>query len=505
MVAFLLLFSLLAVPIFLFILLKHKHREHGNIHLPPGPPGLPLIGHLHLQILDNSPPHIFFWKLSQKYGPLMSLRFGFRSTLVVSSAKMAKEVMKTHDLDFCSRPTLHAVQILSYNASDLVFSPYNDYWREIRKICVVHLFNSNRVQLYRPIREDEVASLIEKIYKLSVDSKPVNLSESMISLTSSIICRVGFGKRYEEEGIERSRFHELLNESQALFSSLCISDFFPSMGWVDRFSGLLSRIERNFKDFDIFYQELIDEHLDPNRPKPEQEDIVDVLLQIWKARDFTVNLTMDHIKAVLMNVFVAGTDTSAAAVIWAMTFLMKNPRCMKKIQEEVRNLTGKKGFVNEDDLHGLTYLKAVIKETLRLQPIAPLLVPRETLRKCNIEGYEIPAKTLVYVSAWAVGRDPEAWENPEEFCPERFIGSSIDYKGLDFELIPFGAGRRGCPGIHMGVATLELALVNLLHKFDWEMPIGMNHEDLDFDVIPGVTTHKKNALRLMARIRKIND
>ncbi|WRX31353.1 Cytochrome P450 - like 10 [Theobroma cacao] len=213
---------------------------------------------------------------------------------------MAKEVMKTHDLDFCSRPTLHGSYKLSYKGLDLAFSPYTAYWREIRKICVVHLFNSNRVQLYRPIREDEVSRLIAKISKLSVDSKPVNLSEAMMCLTSTIICRVGFGKRYEDEGTERSRFHEMLNEAQALFVEFFISDYFPFMNWVDRISGLLKRVEKNFKEFDTFYQKLIDEHLDPNRSKLEQEDIIDVLLQIWKDREFAVDLTIDHIKAVLM-------------------------------------------------------------------------------------------------------------------------------------------------------------------------------------------------------------
>ena len=206
----------------------------------------------------------------------------------------------------------------------------------------------------------------------------------------------------------------------------------------------------------------------------------------------------------MQTVFVGGTDTSAATVIWDMTFLMKNPRSMKKVQEEVRNLIGNKSFVNEDDIQGFPYLKAVIKETFRLQPTVPLLVQRETIRKCNIGGYAIPAKTLVFLNAWAVGRDPEAWENPGEFYPERFIGSSIDYKGLDFELIPFGAGRRGCPGMYMGIATVELALANLLYKFDWEITTGMNKEDLDFDVIPGITMHKKTALCLVARKIKFN-
>ncbi|XVF82302.1 hypothetical protein PTKIN_Ptkin16aG0035300 [Pterospermum kingtungense] len=224
---------------------------------------------------------------------------------------MAEEIMKTHDLNFCSRPTFRGQQKLSYNDLDLAFAPYDSYWGEIRKICVVLLFNPNRALLHRPIREDEVTRMIEKISKSSVGLKPINLSETLMCLTSTIICGVGFGKRYEDEGIERSRFHELLNETQAMFGTFFFSDYIPFMGWVDRVSGLLGRLEKNLKDFDTFYEELIDEHLDPNRPKPAQEVFLDVLLQVWRDRVFQVDLTFDHIKAVLMNVFVGGTDTSA--------------------------------------------------------------------------------------------------------------------------------------------------------------------------------------------------
>ncbi|XVE94597.1 hypothetical protein REPUB_Repub02eG0022200 [Reevesia pubescens] len=488
----------LLAPIFLFIFLKPRN-SNGQKLLPHGPPGLPLIGNLHQ--LDSSAPHVYLWRLSQKYGPIFSLRLGSKPTIVVSSAKMAEEIMKTHDLDFCSRPPNRGLQKFSYNGSDVAFSPYNAYWREIKKICVVHLLNPNRVQLYRPIREFEVSQMIENISKSSIAShdQPINLSEAMIRLTSTIICRVGFGKREENEGSTRSRFHGLIYETQAMFTSFFFSDYFPSIGWVDKLTGLLGRLEKNFKEFDAFYQELIEEHLDPKRPKPEVEDIIDVFLQIWKDRVVTVDISFDHIKAILMNVFLGGTDTGAATVIWAMTLLMKNPSSMKKAQEEVRNLIGKKGFVDEDDIQNLVYLKAVVKETFRLQPPLPLLVPRETIRNCKIGEYEIPAKTLVYVNAWAIGRNPESWENPENFDPDRFLDSPIDYKGLDFELIPFGAGRRRCPGIYMGTQTIELPLANLLYQFDWEMPIGMNKEDLDFDVIPGITTHKKNALCLIAR------
>ncbi|KAL6955858.1 hypothetical protein U1Q18_048679, partial [Sarracenia purpurea var. burkii] len=168
-----------------------------------------------------------------------------------------------------------------------------------------------------------------------------------------------------------------------------------------------------------------------------------------------------------------------------MTALIKRPTILKKVQIEVRDLIGKKGMVDEDDIQKLPYLKALIKETFRLYPPAPLLVPRETIQKCVIDGYEIQSKTLVYVNAWAIARDPEAWKNPEEFSLEKFLeNDNIDFKGKDFQLIPFGAGRRGCPGINLGVATVELALANLLYAFDWELPVGMKKEDVDTDARP---------------------
>ncbi|RVX15128.1 Cytochrome P450 83B1 [Vitis vinifera] len=389
---------------------------------------------------------------------------------------MAKEVMKTHDLEFSGRPSLLGLRKLSYNGLDVAFSPYNDYWREMRKICVLHLFNSKRAQSFRPIREDEVLEMIKKISQFASASKLTNLSEILISLTSTIICRVAFSKRYDDEGYERSRFQKLVGEGQAVVGGFYFSDYFPLMGWVDKLTGMIALADKNFKEFDLFYQEIIDEHLDPNRPEPEKEDITDVLLKLQKNRLFTIDLTFDHIKAVLMNIFLAGTDTSAATLVWAMTMLMKNPRTMTKAQEELRNLIGKKGFVDEDDLQKLPYLKAIVKETMRLHPASPLLVPRETLEKCVIDGYEIPPKTLV------------------------FLGTSIDFKGQDYQLIPFGGGRRICPGLNLGAAMVELTLANLLYSFDWEMPAGMNKEDIDIDVKPGITMHKKNALCLLARI-----
>jgi len=201
----------------------------------------------------------------------------------------------------------------------------------------------------------------------------------------------------------------------------------------------------------------------------------------------------------MQDMLVASTDTTAATTVWAMTALLKNPRVLKKVQEEIRTLGGKKEFLEEEDIEKFPYFKAVTKEVLRLYLPAPLLVARETNEACMIGGYEIPARTIVYVNAWAIHRDPESWKDPEEFLPERFLDSNVDFYGQDFELIPFGAGRRICPGIPMAVASVNLILANLLNSFDWELPEGVRKEDIDTEMLPGLTQHKKNPLYVLAK------
>ncbi|KAJ6306372.1 hypothetical protein OIU78_021648 [Salix suchowensis] len=317
-------FFLGAFFIFLLFLLQ-TYKTKRKLLLPPGPYGLPLIGNLHQFVLCKSPPHHYFWQLSHKYGPLMSLRLGFVPALVVSSAKMAEEVMRTHDLEFSGRPSLLGQQKLSYNGLDLIFTPHGDYWREMRKISALQLFNLKRVQSFHSIRENEVSCMIQRISKDADASKSTNLRKAAMALTSSIICRVAFGKTCEVQGGEIRKFHILLHEAQAIMGSFSVSDYIPFMGWIDKLTGLVARLEKNFSEFDAFYQEIIDEHLDPDRTKPEQEDIIDVLLRLKKERSFAIDLTWDHIKAMLMNIFIGGTNTSAGTVEWAMTALMKAP------------------------------------------------------------------------------------------------------------------------------------------------------------------------------------
>ncbi|KAL4584208.1 hypothetical protein LXL04_008800 [Taraxacum kok-saghyz] len=495
--ALLLLFMLLCLPL-LYFLPKIINRSRS---CPPGPLGLPFIGNLHQ--IQHSSLHTSLWNLSKSYGPIVSLNLGFIPAIVVSSATVVKEVMKTQDIIFCNRPSLIGQQKISYNGLELIFSRYNEYCKEMRKVFMLHLLGPKRVESFRYIREEEVSSTMEKIRELALSSNPINLSELMKSVASTIMMRVGFGKRYQDDEHEKNEIPRLLTEVQALFAEFFVSDLWPGVpfvGLVDRLLGKKDRLDKCFQYFDKLYQELIDEHLSSREPKSHEkaEDFIDILLRLKE--DQIVDLTYDRIKALVMDVLVAGTDTSTATVVWAMTALIKNPKVMKKAQEEVRNVVGKKGKVDEDDLPKLTYLKAVVKEIFRLYPPVPLLVVRETTKDAILHGYKIKAKTLVYVNVFAIGRDPESWENPQEFLPERFLGSKIDFRGNDFELIPFGAGRRICPGISMGVVTVDLLLANLLYLFNWGLPNGMKEEDIDFDVMAGITIHKKNDLCLLAHV-----
>ncbi|GMN49062.1 hypothetical protein TIFTF001_018229 [Ficus carica] len=411
----------------------------------------------------------------------MLLQLGNLPTVVISSAGAAKAVMKTHDLDSCSRPPLHGARRLTYNYLDLAFTPYGEYWREIRKICVLELFSVKRVRSYWSIREEEITKLINSIshHSLSSPSSPVDLTEKLVALTASMIFRSAFGTSFEGSNLNHNRFNEVVHEAAATMGSFCAAEYFH------------------------FLQGVIDDHLNPGREKQQQDDIIDVFLKIVKEQTGfgAAILTETNIKAVLLNMFLGGVDTAAITMVWAMAELAKKPSLMKKAQDEVRNCIGNKGKVTESDIEHLHYLKMIIKETFRLHPPAPLLVPRESMSHFKVNGYEIYPKTLIQVNAWAIGRDPASWKDPEEFIPERFMDSHIDIKGQHFELLPFGSGRRVCPAIYMGTTTVELGLANLLYSFDWELPSGMKEEDINMEESTGLslTLNKRTPLKLVPK------
>nr|AFK73717.1 cytochrome P450 [Papaver somniferum] len=488
--SFILLLPLILLPLYFFIKFNHQNK-HNN---PPSPPKLPIIGNLH-QL--GKPPHRILHELSQKYGPIMLLQLGSIPTLVITSAEAAEQVLKTHDLDFCNRPPLAGPKRLTYNYLDIIFCPYSEYWIEMRKICALQLFSVKRVQSFAVIREEEVSAMMDSISSNSTD--PIDVYKMLVSLTDKILSRVAFGKSSRDHFSE-GRLHQILNEVLAVTDGFSASDYFPSVGWIlDRITGVHGRIEKCFHAFDEFFQQIIDLHLNPEGHKLEHEDLIGVLLKIKEDGTSAVRLTNDHIKAILADIFVGGVDSSAVTMNWAMTELMKNPGEMKKVQDEIRSHDLRmKGKIEESDLHQFLYLKMVVKESLRLHPPAALLLPRENTKHHVIDGYDVYPKTRILINAWAIMRDPKYWDKPDEFIPERFENRLIDYSGgQNFDFLPFGRGRRICPGMNMALISIELILANLLYSFNWELPEGMKKEDINTEESSGLSAHKKFPLELV--------
>ncbi|WCJ33075.1 cytochrome P450 family 71 subfamily B polypeptide 35 [Euphorbia peplus] len=478
---------------FIFLVLRIIGKKNSTKNLPPGPSRLPLIGSLHHFI--TSLPHRRLKDLAKTYGPIMHLRLGELTNIVISSPETAKEVMKTHDITFAQRPHLLASSLTTYNYSDIAFAPYGDYWRQMRKICTIELLTVKRVESFRSIREEQVSKFITSIS--STKESPINFSRIVASLIYSIVSRSAFGKIWEGEDafIPAVKF---LVEAAGGFT---LAELYPSVKLFQIMSGMSSKIERHQKTIDHIFQSIIDQHRTRREAESNHvennEDLIDVLLNVQDQGDLEFPLRDDNIKAVISDIFVDGMERSSTTIEWAMSELMKNPRALEKAQSEVRHIFGTQGNVDEARLDELNYLKLVIKETLRLHPPLPILLPRECREKCLIHGYEIPAKSKVIVNVWSIGRDTNYWNEAEKFLPERFIDSSLDYTGTNFEYLPFGAGRRMCPGVSFGMTNVEFPLAQLLFHFDWKLPTGITPQSLDMLEIFGGVVKRKNNLHLI--------
>ncbi|XP_025797444.1 4-hydroxyphenylacetaldehyde oxime monooxygenase-like [Panicum hallii] len=468
-----------------------------SARLPPGPWQVPVLGNLHLL---GPLPHQNLRDLARRHGPVMLLRLGTVPTLVVSSAEAAREVMKEHDVDCCSRPASPGPRRLSYDLKDVAFAPYDEYWREMRKLLVVELLSMRRVKAAWYAREQQVDRLVANLSRAA--PAPVELNEHIFGLADGIVGTVAFGNIYGTERFaRRERFQHVLDEAMDMMASFSAEDFFPNAAGrlVDRLMGLVARRERIFGELDAFFETVIDQHMDPARAVPDNGgDLVDVLIGLWKGHRGTLRFTRDHVKAIILDTFLGGIDTSSVTILWAMSELIRNPRVLRKAQDEVRAAVGSdKARVEPDDVPGLPYLRMVVKETLRLHPPATLLLPRETTRDVRICGYDVPARTRVFVNAWAIGRDPASWADAEVFDPDRFEASEVDYNGAHFELVPFGAGRRICPGLAMGETNVTFTLANLLYCFDWAVPEGIAPEDVSMEETGRLTFHRKAPLVLV--------
>ncbi|XP_028768653.1 cytochrome P450 71D8-like [Neltuma alba] len=371
-------------------------------------------------------------------------------------------------LPLCRGHALLLRRFFSYGSADIAFAPYGDYWRQMRKICTLKLLSAKKVQSFSPIRQDEVSKLIESVQS-SVGSV-LDLTSKIYSLTSSIVMRVAIGDKRKDGAELVKLLHEVLKE----LGGFCFADLFSSNKLIRLMTGMEARLWKIHKKVDKVLEDILQENLRKLK-KAEgsddsdlvEENLAQVLLRIQQGdQNFDVPITSNNVKAVIWDMFGGGTDTAASVLDWAVSDMMRNPRVMEKAQDEVRKAFKEKKVTIDDN---------------------------SEMETCEIKGYEIPIKTQVIIDAWALGRDPNYWYDAEIFIPERFQSgkSDIDFKGTNFEFIPFGAGRRICPGIPFGLASIELALVSLLYHFDWELPNGMKPKDLDMTETLGVTARRK--------------
>ncbi|KAE9601280.1 putative abieta-7,13-dien-18-ol hydroxylase [Lupinus albus] len=311
--------------------------------LPPGPKGLPILGSLH-KLGEN--PHRDLHQLSQKHGPIMYLRLGVVPTIVVSSPQAAEQFLKTHDLVFANRPPLEAAKYISWDQRNLSFADYGPYWRNMRKMCTLELLSHTKIDSFR-----------------------------------SMSCRMVLGRKYMDKDLDDKGFKAVMKEAMHLAGTPNIGDYIPFVGALD-LHGLKRRMKVVGKIFDDFFEKVFYEHMQLENKEDKIEDFVDVMLGFVGSKQSEYHIERPNIKAILLDMLAGSMETSAAAIEWTISELMKHPRVMKKLQMELGSVVGMKRKVDESDLDKLEYLNMVTKESLRLHPVAPLLVPHQSMEDC---------------------------------------------------------------------------------------------------------------------------
>ncbi|GFP82363.1 licodione synthase [Phtheirospermum japonicum] len=477
---------LLLSAAFLHTLLRTRKTTRHHPPSPPGPIALPIIGHLHLL---GPRLHHTFHDLSQRYGPLIQLHLGSVPCVVASTPGLAREFLKTHELVFSSRKHSTAIDIVTYDSS-FAFSPYGPYWKFVKKLCTYELLGARNLAHFQPIRTMEVKSFLQFLMDKGKTGGTVNLTEELVRLTSNVISHMMLSIRCSETEGEAEAARTVIREVTQIFGEFDVADIIWFCKNFD-FQGIRKRSEDIQRRYDALLEKIITDREKLRRGTGggggEVKDFLDMFLDVMESGKSEVKFTREHLKALILDFFTAGTDTTAIATEWAIAELMNNPKALKKAQEEIDKVIGPDRLVQESDASNLPYLQAIIKETFRLHPPIPML-SRKSVSDCVIDGYKIPAKSLLFVNIWSMGRNPTYWESPMDFRPERFLEkeiSSIDIKGQHFELLPFGTGRRGCPGMLLAIQELILIIGTMVQCFDWKMPVGSG--PVDMTERPGLT------------------
>ncbi|XP_010059877.3 cytochrome P450 81Q32 [Eucalyptus grandis] len=517
--------ALISLPLLFLLYRFFLHKStNPNHRLPPSPPSLPIIGHLHLV---KEPLHRTLHDLSLQHGPVFFLRFGSRKTVVVSSLPAVEEFFTEKDVAFAHRPRLLSGKLLGYDYGILGLSPYGEYWRNLRRFTAVEIFSARPLADYSAVRQEEVLSLVRQLFRDHCclgDRKDrewlkVDMRRRLLDLTLNVMMRMIAGKSYfgtdqvSEEGRE---FKEIMREFSQLFgSSAYMGDFIPALGWAD-FHGVKKKMKSVMRKVDVFLQQLVDEQSGKrNKPssavaaaaasvsskgvdgtRSSRTTFIDRMLDVQEQDpEFYTNTT---VKSVVLALLVGGADTTATTIEWAMILLLNHSEAMRRACDEIESKVGHDRLLEESDLANLSYLQNVVSETMRLYPSVPLLLPHESSEDTTIGNFRVPRGTMLLVNAWSLHRDPKLWKDAESFMPERFDGGQESNEG--FKMIPFGAGRRACPGAALGRRVMGLALGALLQCFEWRR-VGL--EQIDTTEGDGLTAPPAEPLQALCKPREI--
>ncbi|KAK4486409.1 hypothetical protein RD792_009083 [Penstemon davidsonii] len=457
--------------------------------LPPGPRGLPIVGFLPFL---NQNLHVQFAGLADKYGPIFKIRLGHKLWVVIGSPSLTKEVVRDHDPIFANRDVSVAAEVVSYGMKDMVFSPNNSDWRKMRKIFSREMLSTRSLEATYNLRKDVVRNTISDIYYNKIE-KPIEIGELIFVTVVNVMINLLWGGTIDE-GLA-AEFKAVIPKLVDLTGKANISDFFPILAGLD-LQGIKKDMEIQLQNMDRIFDLVIAQHkkkLSGYKKDEERKDFLQILLELKEKEDSEMSITLTQIKAMLVDIVSGGTDTSSTTIDWAMAELMNNPEVMAKVEQELSDVVGLNNIVEESHMPKLQYVEAVVKETMRLHPAVPFLVPRSPTQSSTIGGYTIPKNTAVFINVWSIQRDSSIWDNPLDFKPERFLDNNgkMDLGGNKFSYLPFGSGRRMCPGMPLADRMIIYLLASLLHSFEWKLPKG---ETLDMSERFGIVLRKSTPL-----------
>ncbi|KAI3955986.1 hypothetical protein MKW92_033475 [Papaver armeniacum] len=534
LVVFLVAFS----PIIIYYVQAKKYLKHNSTSssrtgapLPEASGAWPVIGHLHHFMKENQLIAATLGDMADKYGPVFSVRFGCHKTLVVSSVEMVKECFTgTNDKLFSNRPSALAFKHMFYGTKSYGFSPYGKYWRELRKISTHKLLSNKQLEKFRHSQVYEVDNSFKKLHELCSnkysDNKQGGSATSLVRmddwfayLTFNVIGRIVSG--FQSTAVTgatsstQENYKHAMDEATHLMSLFAVSDVVPWLGWIDRLTGLTRKMNNCGKKLDAVVGIAVEDHRrkkQRNATGPlmeiEQEDFIDICLLIMEQSQLPGDDPEITVKSIVLDMLTGGTDTTQLILTWTLSLLLNHPDVLAKARAEVdthfrkkKNTSHNTFVVDIADVPNLVYIQAIIKETMRLYP-GSTVIERVASDDCEVGGFHVPAGTRLWVNIWKMQRDSRVWKDASVFRPERFLSDGkemVDVKGQHYELIPFGTGRRICPGVSFTLDILNLALPRLIFEFDMKAPRG----GIDMRARPGLFNYKAAPLDVLITPRKL--